>query len=137
MGYLLRNTGKITKNLKFVNIGQNTIGLDWKIYDYEDFLKPQGRPAFDLKIAKNEIDDNFKINFKPVEPKEFPENKQYFSIEPKSAIVGPKSTYDFTVTFKTDSDGIKEALFIAYPKISDNTQGNVKFDDLAVKVCEI
>ena len=90
MGYLLRNTGKITKNLKFVNIGQNTIGLDWKIYDYEDFLKPQGRPAFDLKIAKNEIDDNFKINFKPVEPKEFPENKQYFSIEPKSAIVGPK-----------------------------------------------
>ena len=29
---------------------------------------------------------------------------------------------------------MKEALFIAYPKISDNTQGNVKFDDLAVKV---
>ena len=49
-------------------------------------------------------------------------------------MVGPKSTTDFTVTFKTDSDGIKEALFIAYPKISDNTQGNVKFDDLAVKV---
>ena len=134
MGYLLRNTGKITKNLKFVNIGQNTIGLDWKIYDYEDFLNPKGRPTFDLKIAKNEVDDNFKINFKPVEPKEFPEEKQYFSIEPKSAVVGPKSTYDFTVTFKTDSDGMKEALFIAYPKISDNTQGNVKFDDLAVKV---
>ena len=81
MGYLLRNTGKITKNLKFVNIGQNTIGLDWKIYDYEDFLNPKGRPTFDLKIAKNEVDDNFKINFKPVEPKEFPEEKQYFSIE--------------------------------------------------------
>jgi len=134
MGYLLRNTGKITKNLKFINIGQNTIGLDWKIYDYEDFVHPKDRPAFELKIAKNELDDDFKINFKPVEPKEFTEDKQYFSIEPTSAIVGPKSTTDFTVTFKTDSDGMKEALFIAYPKISDNTQGNVKFDDLAVKV---
>ena len=134
MGYLLRNTGKITKNLKFVNIGQNTIGLDWKIYDYEDFLRPKDRPAFELKIAKEETYDNFKINFKPMAPKEFPEDKQYFSIEPKSAVVGPKSTYDFTVSFKTDSDGMKEALFIAYPKISDDTQGNVKFDDLAVKV---
>ena len=134
MGYLLRNTGKITKNLKFVNIGQNTIGLDWKIYDYEDFLRPKDRPAFELKVAKEETFDNFKINFKPVAPREFPEDKQYFSIEPVSAVVGPKSTYDFTVTFKTDTDGMKEALFIAYPKISDNTQGNVKFDDLAVKV---
>jgi len=134
MGYLLRNTGKITKNLKFVNIGQNTIGLDWKIYDYEDFLKPKDRPIFELKIAKNELDDDFKINFKPVAPNEFPEEKQYFTIEPTSAVVGPKGTTDFTVTFKTDSDGMKEALFIAYPKISDNTQGNVKFDDLAVKV---
>jgi len=134
MGYLLRNTGKITKNLKFVNIGQNTIGLDWKIYDYEDFLKPKDRPAFELKIAKEGLDNKFKINFKPVPPKEFPEEKNYFDIEPKSAIVGPKSTTDFTVSFKTDSDGMKEALFIAYPKISDNTQGNVKFDDLAVKV---
>jgi hypothetical protein len=134
MGYLLRNTGKITKNLKFVNIGQNTIGLDWKIYDYEDFLKPKDRPIFELKIAKNELDDDFKINFKPVAPNEFPEEKQYFTIEPTSAVVGPKGTTDFTITFKTDSDGMKEALFIAYPKISDNTQGNVKFDDLAVKV---
>ena len=134
MGYLLRNTGKITKNLKFVNIGQNTIGLDWKIYDYADFMKPKDRPAFELKIAKEQLDDKYKIEFKPVAPKEFPEDKQYFDIEPKSAVVGPKSTTDFTVTFKTDSDGIKEALFIAYPKISDNTQGNVKFDDLAVKV---
>ena len=134
MGYLLRNTGKITKNLKFVNIGQNTIGLDWKIYDYADFMKPKDRPAFELKIGKEQLDDKYKIEFKPVAPKEFPEDKQYFDIEPKSAVVGPKSTTDFTVTFKTDSDGIKEALFIAYPKISDNTQGNVKFDDLAVKV---
>ena len=29
---------------------------------------------------------------------------------------------------------MKEALFIAYPKINDDTQGQVKFDDLAVKV---
>ena len=134
MGYLLRNTGKITKNLKFVNIGQNTIGLDWKIYDYADFMKPKDRPAFELKIGKEQSDDKYMIDFRPVPPKEFPEDKQYFDIEPKSAVVGPKSTTDFTVTFKTDSDGIKEALFIAYPKISDNTQGNVKFDDLAVKV---
>ena len=134
MGYLLRNTGKITKNLKFVNIGQNTIGLDWKIYDYEDFLKPKDRPAFELKVGRQEIDGKFKLNFKPVAPKEFPEEKQYFSIEPTSAVVGPKSTTDFTVTFKTDTDGTKEALFIAYPKISDKNQENVKFDDLAVKV---
>ena len=134
MGYLLRNTGKITKNLKFVNIGQNTIGLDWKIYDYEDFLKPKDRPAFELKVAKNELENKFKINFKPLAPKEFPPEKQYFTIEPESAIVGPKSTTDFTVTFKTDTDGMKEALFIAYPKIGDESQKNVKFDDLALKV---
>ena len=133
MGYLLRNTGSISKNLKFVNIGQNTIGLDWKIYDYEDFLKPKDRPAFDLKIVQG-LDKKYKINFNPIPPKEFPEEKKYFSIDPSSSVVGPKSTGDFTVTFKTDSDGIKEALFIAYPKISDDTEGHVKFDDLAVKV---
>ena len=134
MGYLLRNTGKITKNLKFVNIGQNTIGLDWKIYDYDDFLYPKDRPVFELKVAKEESGDNFKINFKPLQPKEFPPEKQYFSIEPTSAIVGPKSTTDFSVTFHTDTDGMKEALFIAYPKIGDESQKNVKFDDLALKV---
>ena len=47
IGYLLRNTGPISKNLKFVNIGQNTIWLDRKIYVYEDFLKPKDRPTFD------------------------------------------------------------------------------------------
>ena len=134
MGYLLRNTGKITKNVKFLNIGQNTIGLDWKIYDYEDFLKPKDRQAFDLKVAKEETGDRFKINFKPLAPKEFPPEKQYFTIDPESAVVGPKSTTDFTVTFKTDTDGMKEALFIAYPKIVDESQKNVKFDDLALKV---
>jgi len=133
MGYLLRNTGTITKNLKFVNIGQNTIGLDWKIYDYEDFLKPTDRPSFDLKIAQG-LDKKYKINFIPIPPKEFPEEKKYFTIDPPSSVVGPKSTGDFTVTFKTDSAGMKEALFIAYPKINDDTQGHVKFDDLAVKV---
>ena len=133
MGYLLRNTGSISKNLKFVNIGQNTIGLDWKIYDYEDFLKPKDRPSFDLKVVQG-LNKKYKINFNPIAPKEFPEDKQYFTIDPPSSVVGPKSTGDFTVTFKTDSDGIKEALFIAYPKISDNTEGHVKFDDLAVKV---
>ena len=133
MGYLLRNTGTISKNLKFVNIGQNTIGLDWKIYDYEDFLKPTDRPSFDLKIAQG-LDKKYKINFIPIPPKEFPEEKKYFTIDPPSSVVGPKSTGDFTVTFKTDSAGMKEALFIAYPKINDDTQGHVKFDDLAVKV---
>ena len=133
MGYLLRNTGSISKNLKFVNIGQNTIGLDWKIYDYEDFLKPKDRPSFDLKIVQG-MDKKYKINFNPIAPKEFPDEKKYFTIEPQSSVVGPKSTGDFTVTFKTDSEGMKEALFIAYPKINDDTQGNVKFDDLAVKV---
>ena len=133
MGYLLRNTGSISKNLRFTNIGRNTIELNWKIYDYEDFIKPQDRPSFDLKVVQG-LDKKYKINFNPIPPKEFPEEKQYFSIEPKSAVVGPKSTYDFTVTFKTDSDGMKEALFIAYPKINDENQGNVKFDDLAVKV---
>ena len=63
MGYLLRNTGKITKNLKFVNIGQNTIGLDWKIYDYADFMKPKDRPAFELKIGKEQLDDKYKIEW--------------------------------------------------------------------------
>ena len=133
MGYLLRNTGSISKNLKFVNIGQNTIGLDWKIYDYEDFIKPKDRPSFDLKIVQGS-DKKYKINFNPIAPKEFPKDKQYFSIEPTSSVVGPKSTGDFTVTFKTDTDGMKEAVFIAYPKISDDTEGHVKFDDLAVKV---
>ena len=133
MGYLLRNTGSISKNLKFVNIGQNTIGLDWKIYDYEDFLKPKDRPSFDLKIVQG-LDKKFKINFNPIPPKEFPEEKKYFTIDPPSSVVGPKSTGDFTVTFRTDSDGMKEALFIAYPKINDDTEGHVKFDDLAVKV---
>ena len=133
MGYLLRNTGSISKNLKFVNIGQNTIGLDWKIYDYEDFLKPKDRPSFDLKIVQG-LDKKFKINFNPIPPREFPEEKKYFTIDPPSSVVGPKSTGDFTVTFRTDSDGMKEALFIAYPKINDDTEGHVKFDDLAVKV---
>ena len=133
MGYLLRNTGTVTKNLKFINIGRNTIGLDWKIYDYEDFVKPKDRPIFDLKVTQG-LDKKYKINFLPTAPKEFPENKQYFSIEPKNAIVGPKSTSDFTVSFKTDSEGTKEALFIAYPKISDDTEGQVNFDELAVKV---
>ena len=133
MGYLLRNTGSISKNLKFVNIGQNTIGLDWKIYDYEDFLKPKDRPSFDLKIVQG-LDKKYKINFNPIPPKEFPKDKQYFTIDPPSSVVGPKSTGDFKVTFKTDSAGMKEALFIAYPKLSDNTEGHVKFDDLAVKV---
>ena len=133
MGYLLRNTGSISKNLKFVNIGQNTIGLDWKIYDYEDFLKPKDRPSFDLKIVQG-LDKKFKINFNPIPPKEFPEEKKYFTIDPPSSVVGPKSTGDFTVTFRTDSNGMKEALFIAYPKINDDTEGHVKFDDLAVKV---
>ena len=133
MGYLLRNTGSISKNLKFVNIGQNTIGLDWKIYDYDDFLKPKDRPSFDLKISQG-LDKKYKINFNPIPPKEFPDDKKYFSIDPSSSVVGPKSTGDFTVTFKTETDGMKEALFIAYPKISDDTEGQVKFDDLAVKV---
>ncbi len=133
MGYLLRNTGEITKNLKFVNIGRNTIGLDWKIYDYEDFIHPQGRPAFDLKVVPAPH-KKFKLNFNPVEPKEFPPEKQYFTITPSSAVIGPKSTGDFTVTFRTDTEGTKEALFIAYPKISDDTEGHVKFDELAVKV---
>ena len=133
MGYLLRNTGTISKNLKFINIGQNTIGLDWKIYDYEDFLKPTDRPSFDLKIGLG-ADKKYKINFNPIAPKEFPEEKQYFTIDPPSSVIGPKSTGDFTVTFRTDSAGMKEALFIAYPKINDDTQGQVKFDDLAVKV---
>lgn len=133
MGYLLRNTGSISKNLRFTNIGRNTIELNWKIYDYEDFIKPQDRPSFDLKVVQG-LDKKYKINFNPIPPKEFPEEKQYFSIDPPSAVVGPKSSGDFTVTFKTDSDGMKEALFIAYPKINDENQGNVKFDDLAVKV---
>ena len=133
MGYLLRNTGSISKNLRFTNIGRNTIELNWKIYDYEDFIKPQDRPSFDLKVVQG-LDKKYKINFNPIPPKEFPEEKQYFSIDPPSAVVGPKSSGDFTVTFKTDSDGMKEALFIAYPKINDENQGNIKFDDLAVKV---
>ena len=133
MGYLLRNTGSISKNLRFTNIGRNTIELNWKIYDYEDFIKPEDRPSFDLKVVQG-LDKKYKINFNPIPPKEFPEEKQYFSIDPPSAVVGPKSSGDFTVTFKTDSDGMKEALFIAYPKINDENQGNVKFDDLAVKV---
>ena len=133
MGYLLRNTGSISKNLRFTNIGRNTIELNWKIYDYEDFIQPKDRPSFDLKVVQG-LDKKYKINFNPIPPKEFPEEKQYFSIDPPSAVVGPKSSGDFTVTFKTDSDGMKEALFIAYPKINDENQGNVKFDDLAVKV---
>jgi hypothetical protein len=133
MGYLLRNTGSISKNLRFTNIGRNTIELNWKIYDYEDFIKPKDRSTFDLKVVQG-LDKKYKINFNPIPPKEFPEEKQYFSIDPPSAVVGPKSSGDFTVTFKTDSDGMKEALFIAYPKINDENQGNVKFDDLAVKV---
>jgi len=133
MGYLLRNTGSISKNLRFTNIGRNTIELNWKIYDYEDFIKPKDRPTFDLKVVQG-LDKKYKINFNPIPPQEFPEEKQYFSIDPPSAVVGPKSSGDFTVTFKTDSDGMKEALFIAYPKINDENQGNVKFDDLAVKV---
>ena len=133
MGYLLRNTGSISKNLRFINIGQNTIGLDWKIYDYKNFINTKDRSSFDLKIGMG-IDKKYKINFIPIPPKEFPENKQYFSIEPKSMVIGPKSTGDFTVTFKTDTDGMKEALFIAYPKLSEEAEGQVKFDDLGVKV---
>ena len=133
MGYLLRNTGSISKNLRFTNIGRNTIELNWKIYDYEDFIKPKDRPTFDLKVVQG-LDKKYKINFNPIPPNEFPEDKQYFTIDPPTAVVGPKSSSDFTVTFKTDSDGMKEALFIAYPKINDDNQEHVKFDDLAVKV---
>ena len=119
------------QKIKFINIGQNTIGLDWNIYDYEDFLKPTDRSAFDLKIEYG-MDKKYRINFNQILPKEFPEDKQYFTIDPPSSVVGPKNTGNITVTFKTDSTGMKEALFIVYPKINDDTQ--VKFDDLMVKV---
>ena len=95
-----------------------------KIYDYEDFLKPKERPSFDLKIAY-EMDKKYRINFNQIPPKEFPEDKQYFTIDPPSSVVGPKSTGDFAVTFKTDLAGMKEILFIAYPKIKDDIQGQV------------
>ena len=72
IGYLLRNTGSISKNLKF--IGQNTIVLDWKSYDYEDFLKLKDRPSFDLKIVQG-LGKKFNVNFNPIPPKEFPEEK--------------------------------------------------------------
>ena len=54
MGYLLRNVGEIVKNVRFINIGTNTINLDWKIYDYESFLKPQNRDIVSLKISFQE-----------------------------------------------------------------------------------
>ena len=131
MGYLLRNVGQIIKNVRFINIGTNTINLDWKIYDYESFLKPKNRDIVDLKISENSP-GKFSLDFNPIPPDEFPPEKQYFTIEPTHAIVMPKSNYDFTVTFKTDSEGMKESLFIAYPYIENDD--SVKFNELALKV---
>ena len=132
MGYLLRNVGEIQKNVRFENTGTNTIALDWKIYDYEDFLKPNNRNIVNIKIKEDKLNNKFLLNFNSQEPNEFPPEKQYFKIEPEHTIVEPKSVSDFTVTFKTDSEGMKNALFIAYPKIEG--ENKVQFNELALKV---
>ena len=131
MGYLLRNVGEIVKNVRFINIGTNTINLDWKIYDYESFLKPQNRDIVNLKISEP-TQGKFTLNFNPIPPNEFPPEKTYFTIDPTHAVVMPKSISDFSVTFKTDSEGMKESLFIAYPYIENDD--SVKFNELELKV---
>lgn len=133
VGNILRNVGVITKNVKLVNIGTNTIALDWKIYDMEDFLKPKDRNIFNIKITERRK-GRFKLDFIAEPPREFPEDKQYFTITPTHAVIGPKGNHDFTITFKTDTAGQKEALFIAYPKIEGDNEGNVTFNELPLKV---
>ena len=75
------------------------------------------------------IKNNFLLN-KNAENSIFSSN--LILIKSKSVMIGPKNTTYFTAIFKTDFGGIKETLFIAYLKISDNIQVNVKFNDLAV-----
>ena len=133
MGNILRNTGMITKHVKLVNIGTNTIALDWKIYDYEDYLKPKQRNIFNIKINEK-TRGKFSLNFQAASPNEFPPDKQYYTISPEHAVIGPKETFDFTITFKTDTEGQKNALFIAYPKIEGDREGKVTFNELPLKV---
>ena len=133
MGNILRNVGMLTKHVKLLNIGTNTIALDWKIYDYEDYLKPKNRNIFDIKIQEK-TKGKFSLKFNATAPSEFPPEKQYYTISPEHAVIGPKETFDFTITFKTDTEGQKNALFIAYPKIEGDTEGKVTFNELPLKV---
>ncbi|MCQ2816949.1 MAG: hypothetical protein MJ252_06765 [archaeon] len=133
MGSMIVGGNPIRRKIRILNIGTNTVCLDWKIYDNNDVLHPKNRNIFDIKIVER-MKGHFHLNFNIAEPNEFQEVK-YFSISPEHAEISPKDSYDFTITFSSDEIGDKTALFIAYPyTVNSEGEKQIVFSELPLKV---
>jgi hypothetical protein len=133
MGYVTTNVNSINKIFKVINTGANLISLDWKIFDYEDILKPVG-DIFKIKILQSRNKERFSLSYVPYEPQE-KETFGYFKVAPLNVLIQPKGTQDLCVGFSTYVPGIKSALLVAYPKFLDDSKTlNVRLSELALKV---
>ena len=131
MGNVITKINSISKSFKVINTGSNLISLDWKVFDYDDILDPSGN-IFKIKIHENK--GNFNLRYLPCEPKEFPDDK-IFNVDPRNVLIHPKGFKEFNVTFRTDREGLRSSILVAYPKFIDNyTTSNVKLTELSIKI---
>lgn len=134
IGNVITKINQIQKSFKIINTGANLILINWKIFDYEKIdNKDIDRNIFNIKIAESK--GNFSLKYIPCEPEELNKYDDSFVIEPQNQLIQPKNSLDFKITFKANSSGLRNALFMAYPKFMDNNStSNLGLSELALKV---
>ena len=109
------------------NTGIKSVEINWKIFDQ---AKGNDQPAestplvediFDIDIIKNlafdKADVPYKFEYKAIEPE--PSQGSAFKIEPTTAVVGSRSTHQFTVTFDpSKGTGRFKSVILASPELS-------------------
>ena len=144
VGYVLKNVNESNKRFKLINTGNNRILIKWKIYDYDDIIKPN-RNIVDLKIIERSSENDFKFtndeniknysykfDYSAVEPNEL--IRKYFLITPIEGTIEPKGSIEFNIKFITDKEGIKSGLLLANLIFNEKSISNIKMSELAIKL---
>lgn len=125
---VVAKTKAVIKQFVIKNTGIKSVVINWKIFDKVKASLPavtatseEEEDIFELDIAKNlafdKAENPFKFEYTAIEPE--PSNDSAFVIEPKSVVVGSRSTHKFSVTFDPNKGtGNFKSIILAEPELS-------------------
>lgn len=141
---VVAKTKVVHKTFQIKNTGINSVEINWRIFDQAIGRQstvaettPLVPEVFDLDIVKNLAFDKaelpYKFEYQAIEPE--PSQGSAFKIEPPTAVVGSRSTHQFSISFDpSKGTGNFKSIILASPVLSQEELEIQKADDKASSV---